>query len=171
MVTLPSSVQDCRVFWPPAPAGEAESCGCTVCVTPDSHNSGALTIQAAIDQIGPEGGTVCLDGGGYVLQGPVTIAGRLALTLRGQGLATVLLYQGAGGAIQVSGSVDVQVERMSLIAIPRGEDDVGNQPTVHGITAINSAFVALRRLAVLVIAGGEARQDHGIAIDGTAIGD
>ena len=171
IVTFPSSVQDCRVFWPPETGGEAESCGCTVCVTPDSHNSGALTIQAAIDQIGPEGGTVCLDGGSYVLEAPVTIAGRLALTLRGQGLATVLLYQGAGGGIRVSGSVDVQVERLSLIALPRSEDDVDIQPTVHGITVANSAFLALRRLAVLVIAGGEARQDHGIAIDGTAIGD
>ncbi len=53
-------VDDCRVFWPPefegGNGGEVESCGCTICVTPEGHNSGALTIQAAINQVEQPGG-------------------------------------------------------------------------------------------------------------------
>jgi Family of unknown function (DUF6519) len=169
IVTFPASRLDCRVFWPPDFGGEAESCACTVCVTPESHNSGALTIQAAVDQIGPQGGTVCLEGGGYILEEPVSIAGHLAITVRGQGLATVLLYRGEGAAIRVSASVDVQVERLSVLVLPL-EDDAGSIPEVAGLSATHSAFLALRRLAVLVATSGENRQDHGIAIEGVAIG-
>lgn len=171
IVTFPNSVQDCRIFWPPEFEGEAgESCGCTVCVSPESHSSGELTIQAAIDQIGPEGGTVCLDGGAYTIDEPINITGRTAITLRGQGLATIILYQGSSSAIAVSGSIDVQVERLSILVVPEGEDASGNLLFANGITASNTAFLALRRLAVLVGAFGEARQDHGIAIEGVAIG-
>ncbi len=171
VVTFPNSVQDCRVFWPPEFEGEAaESCGCTVCVSPESHSSGQLTIQAAIDQIGPEGGTVCLDGGGYSIDEPISISGRTAITLRGQGLATVIVYQGSDSAISINGSIDVQVERLSLLVAPQGEDANGNLLSANGITASNTAFLALRRLAVIVAAFGEARQDHGIAIEGLSIG-
>ena len=41
------TITDCRVHWPPAAGGS--DCGCTECVTPESHASGALTIQAAVD--------------------------------------------------------------------------------------------------------------------------
>ena len=171
VLTSPTARLDCRVFWPPEfEPGETEHCGCTVCVTPDSHNSGALTIQAAVDQIGPSGGTVCLEGGGYVLEAPITITARLAITLRGQGTATLLVYRGAGPAIRVTDSVDIQFERFSLIALPSGEDDDGGQPTVHGVSCVNTALAALRRLAVLIAAEGDGRNDHGIAIDGVAIG-
>jgi len=172
IVTFPQSVQDCRVFWPPSFGGETESCGCTVCVTPDSHNSGQLSIQAAIDQIGPEGGTVCLAGGGYVLGAPVVIDGQVAITLQGQGAATVLFYQGAGAAIRVSGSVDVQLQRFSLLVTPGSEGPTGGAPaTVAGVAARNAALLALRRLAVVVVAGNdESRQDIALALDGTAVG-
>lgn len=170
VVTFPNSVQDCRVFWPPEFTGEAESCGCTVCVTAEGHNSGALTIQAAIDQIGPAGGTVCLDGGGYVVTEPINITRRTAITVRGQGMATVLFYQGSGSAIAVTSSIDVQIERLSLLVAPTGEDANGNLLFAHGITATNTTFLALRRLAILVAALGEGRQDHGIAMEGVAIG-
>ncbi|WP_282606169.1 DUF6519 domain-containing protein [Pelagibius sp. Alg239-R121] len=170
VVTFPNSVQDCRVFWPPEIGEVGESCGCTVCVTPEGHNSGQLTIQAAIDQIGPEGGTVCLDGGAYTINEQINITSRTAITLRGQGLATLILYQGNDSAIAVTGSVDVQIERLSVLVAPDGEDAAGNLLFANGITATNTAFLALRRLAVLVGALGEARQDHGIAIEGVAIG-
>src|SRR5262249_13850146 len=40
LVTFPDTASDCRVLWP----AEGGGCDCTVCVTPESHNSGALTI-------------------------------------------------------------------------------------------------------------------------------
>ena len=70
--TLP----DCRTHWPPA-AGGAD-CTCTECVTPESHASGALTIQAAVDRVRDSGGTVCLHTGTYVLAAPVLVAGQAA---------------------------------------------------------------------------------------------
>lgn len=171
VVTFPNSVQDCRVFWPPEFEGEtAESCGCTVCVTPESHNSGNLTIQAAIDQVGPGGGTVCLDGGTYNVTETITITGRTAIKVQGQGMATLLVYQGAGSAISISESLDIQIERLSLLAVPQEPVPGANFSIATGITATNTTFLALRRLAVLIGAGGEARQDHGIAVEGVAIG-
>ena len=167
VVTFPDEVEDCREFWPPEFGGDC--CACTVCVSPASHNSGALTIQAAIDAIGPEGGTVCLEGGGYVLDAPVTIAGKRALTVQGQGIATLLFYEGQGAAIRVTDGVDVQLERLSLLVAPE-EDDTGALPPAAGVTAVNTALLALRRLAVIVTTRGEAREDHAIAIDGLAIG-
>ena len=54
------TVTDCRTHWPPAGGGD---CGCTECVTPESHASGALTLQAAVDRVRDSGGTVCLHAG------------------------------------------------------------------------------------------------------------
>ena len=165
------TVSDCRVFWPPEfEGGEAvEGCACTVCVTADGHNSGALTIQQAIDQVGPAGGTVCLEAGNYVLSQPVVIANRNALKVTGQGLGTILVYQGEGGAIQIDTSNDIQLERFTLFAAP-DESPTGATSIVHGVTAQNTGLVALRRLAILVFSTGDARVDHGIAFDGTQLG-
>jgi hypothetical protein len=171
IVSFPNSVQDCRVFWPPSFGGEAECCGCTVCVTPETHNSGALTIQAAIDQIGGEGGTVCLSGGTYVLQAPVTIDGGVAVTVEGQGALTLLVYQGTGPAIRVRRSADIQLQRFSVVARLQGSDVAGVPATpVAGIALENTALAALRRIAVLVVASGDVRRDPAIALDGVAIG-
>ena len=167
---LPGQVLDCRTFWPPLFEGGGEGCSCTVCVTAAGHNSGELTIQDAIDQVGPLGGTVCLEAGVYTLSGPVVIQGRNALTLVGQGLGTILVYQGAGGAVQVRTAVDVQLERFTVLAAP-GQDNDGNLSIVHGITAENTGLIAMRRLAVLVASPNpEDRFDFGIALDGTQLG-
>jgi hypothetical protein len=164
----PGSVLDCRVFWPPLfEAGEG--CACTVCVSPERHNSGELTIQAAIDAVPAAGGTVCLEAGVYTLREPVRIAGRSAIRIVGQGLGTLLVYQGAGGAVQVEGSVDVGLERFTVLAAP-ASSDTGASPPVHGVTAINTALLAARRIAVLVAAPNpEDRFDFGIALDGLSI--
>ena len=166
IVTFPGSVQDCRVFWPPDFGDAAACCGCTVCVTAESHNSGILTIQAAIDQIGPAGGTVCLDGGNYELETPVTISNRQAITLSGQGLRTLLLYRGGGAAIRVASSIDVQLERLTVLVLPG--DAAGNAPSAAGVQVTHGVGVALRRLAVLVAGSGD-RADQGIALEGIAI--
>ena len=71
--------------------GGGDDCSCTVCVSPESHADGSLTIQAAIDRIRDSGGTVCLTVGQYALRAPVQLNGVRAITIRGQGAATVLV--------------------------------------------------------------------------------
>ena len=58
VVTLPDSVIDCRIFWPPSFGGGEESCDCTICVTAEQHNQGTFTIQQAVNQLLKTGGTV-----------------------------------------------------------------------------------------------------------------
>ena len=160
---------DCRIFWPPLfEAGEG--CACTVCVTAEGHNSGALTIQDAIDQVGDAGGSVCLDAGLYALSEPVLVANRNAIRIVGQGLGTILVYQGAGGAVRIETANDIKLERFTILAAPAA-DASGNMPPVHGVAAVNTTLLAARRLAVLVAAPNpEDRFDFGIALDGIQIG-
>lgn len=167
VVRFPNSVQDCRVFWPPdlPEGGETKSCGCTVCVTAEGHNSGALTIQAAIDQVGAAGGTVCLEAGAYALSEPVVISEQIGLRLTGQGVGTILAYRGRGGAIRVDRSHDIRLDGFSLFAAP-GEDEQGNAVIVHGIAATDCTGLALRRLAVVLLSRNpEDSFDFGIALD------
>ncbi|QHQ36665.1 DUF6519 domain-containing protein [Algicella marina] len=166
----PGSILDCRTFWPPVFEGDGEGCFCTVCVTAEQHNSGELTIQQAIDQIPAAGGTVCLEAGNYLLSDPVVVEDRNALTIAGQGLGTILLYQGEGAAFQVRTANDIQLERFSLLVAP-DEDENGSPQLAHGIAAINTGLLAFRRLAVLVFGPNpEDSFNHGIALDGTQIG-
>jgi Family of unknown function (DUF6519)/Right handed beta helix region len=159
---------DCRVFWPPEVVA-GEGCACTVCVTAEGHNSGALTIQVAIDQVEPAGGTVCLEAGLYMLSEPVRIADRIAIRLVGQGLGTILVYQGAGGAVQVETAIDIKLERFTILAAPTDNPDGAPLP-VHGVAAVNTGLLAIRRLAVLIAsANPEDRFDFGIALDGTQL--
>lgn len=170
IVRFPSSIQDCRVFWPPEFQG-GEGCGCTVCVTAESHNSGALTIQAAIDQVPAGGGTVCLEAGNYALESRIVIDDRVSVRIIGQGIGTLLLYRGSGAAIRVESSIDIELERFSLFVLPEAENTAGNIPPSHGITGQNTALMALRRIAVVVLgASARDRSDFAIALDGTQIG-
>ncbi len=165
----PGSVQDCRIFWPPLFEGGEDGCACTVCVTPETHNSGELTIQAAVDQVEDAGGTVCLAAGIYTLDEPVIIRGRNAIRVVGQGLGTILVYQGAGGAVRVETCTDIKLERFTVLAAP-GDSDANIPPPVHGVAAVNTALLAIRRLAVLVASAAPGdRFDFGIALDGVQI--
>lgn len=168
VVTFPGTVLDCRDFWPPV-FGGGDGCACTVCVTPESHASGDLTIQAAIDQIGPEGGTVCLSGGIYPITQSIRIADRLAITLRGQGIGTVITQSGAGPALAITGSVDVQVERLTVLTLPF-QDATGATRIGGGIRAVGTQLLALRRVAVLVPAVGDVPNALGISLEGVCIG-
>jgi hypothetical protein len=160
-------VDDCRVFWPPevTPGEAGDCCACTVCVTPESHASGALTIQAAIDSLPPAGGTVCLDGGLYELREPVRIQGKIAVALRGQGAFTVLNYQGSGGALQIRSSIDVVIDRLSVLA-RSGDSPTNVPPPAAGIQVVHSALVALTRIVTLATGAGS----HGIALAGLCLG-
>lgn len=161
---------DCRHFWPPEVVA-GEGCACSVCITPESHNSGALTIQMGIDQVAEAGGgTVCLDPGRYVLAEPVRMHRLFGVTLKGHGVTTLLSWTGEGAAVEIAGCLDVQVENLGIVARPKPPDSGGEAPTAYGLLAQHTAALALRRLAILVEAEGKDRQDHGIALRGLAIG-
>jgi Family of unknown function (DUF6519)/Right handed beta helix region len=113
VVTFPSTATDCRVKWPPLPTGEA-GCDCTVCVTIASHSSGALTIQAAVDQVKETGGTVCLEAGLYDVGDGIEIDQARSLRIRGQGPATILAARGV--ALTVTRSFAVTLENLAVVA-------------------------------------------------------
>jgi hypothetical protein len=122
VVTPDAVVADCRRFWPPEVA-TGDGCACTVCVTPESHSSGALTIQDAINQVPAAGGTVCLEAGVYVLESPVLIARRTGLKLAGQGVGTLLMYAGVDAAIDVAVGTDVEIEDLSIVGFSLPNDE------------------------------------------------
>lgn len=142
IVTFPNPPTDCRHLWPP-PFGEA-GCDCSVCVTSESHNSGTLTIQQAIDQVKDIGGTVCLGVGVYNLsEPPIVISGAKSLRVRGHGGMTVLVYPGEDAAISIEGSSGVTIEDLALLTASRGN-------TVTPAIAIrNSSAVTLQRNIIL----------------------
>ncbi|MEU6164323.1 DUF6519 domain-containing protein [Streptomyces tanashiensis] len=137
-VSFPSDVHDCRTLWP-----GCEDCGdCTVCVTPESHANGVLTVQDAVDAVAEDGGTVCLSAGTYHLDEPVRMRGARSVRVHGQGPATLLI--GEGGCFDVRRSVHVTLEDFAVIN--------------HGGAAIRFAVtvgVTARRLTVVALGSGE----------------
>ena len=112
-VTFPDAATDCREQWPPV-ATEGGCSDCTVCVTAESHSSGALTLQDAIDQVRETGGTVCLGPGTFDLENGVTIEDARSVRVRGQGPATVLVSRGT--AITVRSSYWTTVENLAIVS-------------------------------------------------------
>jgi hypothetical protein len=141
ILSFPDSETDCRTLWPPECDCDGEGGGCsdcTVCVTPESHASGEMTIQMAIDLAKEAWGTVCLAGGIYQLPDDgVSLDGARSVTLRGQGPASVLICQGNG--ISVRGAIAVTVEDLSVV-------NNGSRPCVEVGTGLG---VTLQRLALL----------------------
>ena len=147
LVTFPDTETDCRTLWPPA-FGE-EGCDCSVCVTAESHTSGALTIQRAIDEVRERGGTVCLGVGTYALREPLRIIGANSVRIRGQG-ASVLLAPGTGEAIQVDTSVGVTIERIVVVGATA-------QGTTSSVRIGNSVAVRVEDCIVVNLSIGDAR--------------
>lgn len=147
-------VTDCRTLWPPAGGGD---CACSACVTPESHASGQLTIQAAVDRVRDQGGTVCLHPGAYPLREPVRIAGARSVAIRGAGPASVV--SAAGSAFVVDGSAAVAIEKLAVVSI-------GQQ---SALLLNNAAGVRLSELAVVVLGGNDA-SGAGIALAGLCVG-
>ena len=138
------TVSDCRRPWPPEAGGD---CACTVCVTPQSHASGQLTLQAAVDRIGSSGGTLCLQAGNYELAAPVRVQGAKSLRIVGQGPATLLGT--AGAAFDISASLAVAVENLAVLS---------TGATGAAVQATNVVGLKLQGLTLLV-AG-----DRGVAV-------
>ena len=155
LVTFPGNETDCRTLWPPECADEG--CDCTVCVSPESHASGALTIQRAVDQVRERGGTVCLGVGTYPLREPVKISGATSVRIRGQG-SSVLLAPRDGEAIQIETSIGVTIERVVVIGVtPRG--------TTSSVHIRNSLGVRVEDCIVMNLSFGDSR-GPAIAVEG-----
>ena len=143
-----------------------------MCVTPESHSSGALTIAAAVQQVKQGGGTVCLAAGEYPLAEPVEIHDARSVRVRGQGLATVLLATSGGAALDVRRSLAVTIENLSVVG--SGPDAIRIERTVSPtlrrcfVLNLGDAGVAVRLAGYLVGAGIEEcvlAADAGVAGD------
>lgn len=150
------SLTDCRTPWPPA-TGEGHDCSCTACVTPESHASGTLTIQAAVDAVAQTGGTVCLLPGQYPLREPVRLAGTRLVRIRGHGPATLLAADGTAFALSdCQGVAITDLAALSLATRP-------------AITVANALGLALERL-VLATVGDSDRRAAALSLGGVVAG-
>lgn len=115
VVTPRSIVTDCRILYPPIIEGA--SCDCTVCVHVDAHNSGKATIQQAIDTVRKRGGgTICLETGIYRINRESLQINKVnSIRLRGQGPNTLLLGGGVGSIFEISDSIGVSIQNLSVI--------------------------------------------------------
>jgi hypothetical protein len=145
IIDLPNEVVDCRGVWPPPPSCECSG-DCTVCVTPQTHASGQLTIQIAVSQVSATGGTVCLAAGSYDLTEPVDVNGAQSVTIHGQGYATVVNYGGDTSAFIVENSAWVTIRDLRVVVLVTGAG-VGQQ-TAMGITVTQSAYVLAESVTV-----------------------
>jgi hypothetical protein len=145
MVAFPSTITDCRKFWPPSIPEGGDNCACTVCVTPQAHASGQLTVQSAIDQvIAARGGTVCLGVGDYELKEPVRITDAQSVKLVGKGLASQLVAISSTGALVIGKSLD-----------GKSQDIVLDNFSIRCSGTINSPQEAVR-----VVASSKVRIEH-----------
>lgn len=159
VVSFPDGGTDCRTPWPSCECDEGGCSDCTVCVTPESHASGAYTIQMGVDDVTERGGgTVCLAVGAYPLdEGGVRVESAVSVRVRGQGVRTMLLAAGEG--IRIEGSAFVTIERLSVLAS-------GVSPA---IAAQSTAALSLRGLVVLMLRTADV-PTSAIALTGIALG-
>jgi hypothetical protein len=156
-VTFPDGETDCRRMWPPI--ATQGGCGdCTVCVTAESHSSGTLTLQEAIDQVREKGGTVCLGPGTFDVGDGVTIEDARSVRVRGQGPATLLV--GKGNAVTVKASFWTTIENLAVLS----------GAAASGAIRLEAVSVArLQDLAVLSY-GGEQTEGAALELSGTVLG-
>ena len=90
-----------------------------MCVTPQSHATGTLTIQAAVDQVkAAGGGTVCLEAGVYMLPQAVNADGARSLRIHGAGTGTVLVARGT--ALTATGTSGLTIESLAIVGGAKG---------------------------------------------------
>ncbi len=150
------TVSDCRTPWPLAGSAR-EACGCTQCVTPQSHASGQLTIQDAVDKTTDSGGTVCLHAGAYVLREPVRVRDAKSLRITGQGAATMIASPGS--AFIIERSMAIAIDELAVFSL-------GRQSAITVRTVLG---LALRRLAVAVFSNAD-RQGAAVTLSGVVAG-
>ncbi|HEY4266367.1 MAG TPA: DUF6519 domain-containing protein [Micropepsaceae bacterium] len=149
------AVTDCRHPWPPQVEGH--DCGCTACVTAESHQSGQFTIQDAVNQLSATGGTVCLGPGQYALQDAVRLLNSRSLRIRGQGPATTLVSP--AGVFNLQSCIAVAIENLAIVSL-------GQQAAITVRTAIG---LSLRQLVIAVF-GNTDFHGSAIALQGIVAG-
>lgn len=160
VVTLPDAEQDCRTLWPPLCECDDGGCGdCTVCVTPESHASGALTIQEAVQKVKDSGGgTVCLEAGVYHLdERGVVIDHAVSVRVRGQGLRTLVVTPGTG--FRVTNSAFIHLEDLSVIGTERGSP----------VELSSTMATTVERLTILVVGDSDGVPPGAIALGGASL--
>jgi hypothetical protein len=107
-------VTDCRTLWPPR-IESGGGCECTVCVNPEEHKSGAMTIQMAVDLMSEvKGGKICLEPGMYSLDEPVQLHQAFSVRIEGKGLGTVLTPGRGLPAFVVSNCHRIAIEDLAV---------------------------------------------------------
>src|SRR5688572_1106143 len=106
---------DCRHHWPPT--GGGDDCACTQCVTPESHASGELTIEDAVNRVRETGGTVCLKAGQYALRRAVPVGNARSVRIKGEGINTMLLA--AAGTFDIDTGIAVSIENLAITTAGR----------------------------------------------------
>jgi hypothetical protein len=168
VITLPGTVRDCRLFWPPdfgsgTDGKDGTGCSeCSVCVTAESHNSGSFTIQMAVDQVGRDGATICLGPGIYNVSEPIRVIGVASLKLRGQGWMTILAHPGAGPVLEIGYALGFTMENLTVLSSLGGG-------IASDVTLVNSAAVTVRHCCFIQAAGGEKDAAAGV-LSKSAIG-
>jgi hypothetical protein len=130
-------------------------------VSAKDHNSGALTLQRAIDHVMATGGTVCLGPGVYQLPSSLNIADAGSVRVRGQGWRTILVALEPQPVLQIEQCIDVTVENLAVIGV------VTSSGTRSVISLRHSFGCRLQRLAVLSLKTGDATS-VGIGLAGYA---
>ena len=162
IVNFPDTESDCRVLWPPEfEAGE--SCACDRCISPESHNDGTATLQQAVDALAQTGGVICLAVGIYRLREPLRIDNARSLRIRGKGLATQLVTESPGPVVEVSDSIGVTLEQLTVVGAAASVTPKGL------IDARNVAGLALDELFLLGLSSGDTLS-AGVSLSGYALG-
>jgi hypothetical protein len=133
-------IQDCRVRWPPE--GGGGDCGCDACVDPALHNSGAFTIQNAVDSVRATGGTVCLRPGVYQLDDTVRITLAGSVRIHGAGWRTIILASQGRPAFLVDRSAGITIEDLTVVGVGRaGQPD--NLTRVGSLLSLLAGHMAI----------------------------
>jgi hypothetical protein len=144
---------DCRHHWPPT--GDGEDCGCTQCVTPESHASGQLTIEEAVSRVRETGGTVCLKAGQYALRRAVPVGNARSVRIRGEGINTMLLAP--AGAFAIDTGIAVSIENLAMTT-------TGKLPAI----SVRSGFGISLHDLFIVVANPDAPAS-GVALSGVVL--
>ncbi|MCI0346826.1 MAG: DUF6519 domain-containing protein, partial [Chloroflexi bacterium] len=149
---MPATVDsDCRNAWPvPCDCEGGGGCECDWCVTLESHQSGALTVQDAIRQaVLAGGGIVCIGRGVFNLdRGGLVISNVIAMRVHGAGAATVLEYTGREPALKIDGAIDIAVRDLVIVTERHGREPL------NAVDVSDAAIVTLERLGIVEDAGG-----------------
>lgn len=100
--------------------------------------TGDEALQAALDRLGPDGGTIYIRAGSYQLEHTVLIQGRSDVRILGDGDASQLRVVGAGGAFFVDwcgrdGAVGIEL--LDLVEDPGAEALIGAEALVADLEA------------------------------------